>query len=139
MIEFHFESDFVLENKPKFSDWVSGILDSEGFELGQIDYIFCTDEYLLKLNNEYLNHDTLTDIITFDYTDGLVVSGDIFISIDRVKDNAGQFGVSLNNEVLRVMSHGVLHLMGYGDKTEEEAVLMRSKEDEKMRMFHVEQ
>ncbi|MCR9263580.1 MAG: rRNA maturation RNase YbeY [Flavobacteriaceae bacterium] len=139
MIEFHFELDFQLEHEPKYSDWVTRILDSEGFKVGQIDYIFCSDEYLLELNNEYLKHDTLTDIITFDYTEGVVVSGDIFISVDRVKENAVTFGVPLQDEIVRVMSHGVLHLVGYGDKTDEEAEIMRSKEDEKIRMFHVEQ
>ncbi|RYC52359.1 rRNA maturation RNase YbeY [Flagellimonas olearia] len=139
MIEFHFELDFQLINEPKYSDWVNRILTSEGFEAGQIDYIFCTDEYLLEINKKYLNHDTLTDIITFDYTNGEVVSGDIFVSVDRVKDNAQRFDVDVNNELLRVMSHGLLHLMGYGDKKDEEVVLMRSKEDEKIKMFHVEQ
>ncbi|KAB7528644.1 rRNA maturation RNase YbeY [Flagellimonas olearia] len=139
MIEFHFELDFQLINEPKYSDWVNRILTSEGFEAGQIDYIFCTDEYLLEINKKYLNHDTLTDIITFDYTNGVVVSGDIFVSVDRVKDNAERFDVGFNNELLRVMSHGLLHLMGYGDKKDEEVVIMRSKEDEKIKMFHVEQ
>lgn len=139
MIEFHFELDFQLNNEPKYSDWVYRILASEGFEAGQIDYIFCTDEYLHKLNKEYLNHDTFTDIITFDYTKGVVVSGDVFVSVDRVKDNAQRFDVDVNNELLRVMSHGLLHLMGYGDKKDEEVIIMRSKEDEKIKMFHVEQ
>jgi len=139
MIEFHFELDFQLINEPKYSDWVNRILTSEGFETGQIDYIFCSDEYLLEINKKYLNHDTLTDIITFDYTKGVVVSGDIFVSVDRVKDNAQRFDVGFNNELLRVMSHGLLHLMGYGDKKDEEVVIMRSKEDQKIKMFHVEQ
>ncbi|MDC6365165.1 MULTISPECIES: rRNA maturation RNase YbeY [Flavobacteriaceae] len=139
MIDFHFESNFVLEDKTNYSDWITGILNSEGFLEGQIDYIFCSDEYLLKLNMEYLNHDTFTDIITFDYTNGETVSGDIFISIDRVMDNAESFGVTFENELLRVMAHGVLHLMSYGDKSEDEKVLMRSKEEEKIKMFHVEQ
>lgn len=139
MIEFHFELDFQLINESKYSDWVNRILVSEGFEAGQIDYIFCTDEYLLEINKKYLNHDTLTDIITFDYTKGVVVSGDIFVSVDRVKDNAEGFDVDVNNELLRVMSHGLLHLMGYGDKKDEEVIEMRTKEDEKIKMFHVEQ
>lgn len=139
MIEFHFELDFQLIDEPKYSDWVNRILTSEGFVAGQIDYIFCADEYLLEINKKYLNHDTLTDIITFDYTKGVVVSGDIFVSVDRVKDNAQRFDVGFNNELLRVMSHGLLHLMGYGDKKDEEVVIMRSKEDQKIKMFHVEQ
>ena len=139
MIEFHFELDFQLIDEPKYSDWVNRILTSEGFVAGQIDYIFCADEYLLEINKKYLNHDTLTDIITFDYTKGVVVSGDIFVSVDRVKDNAQRFDVGFNNELLRVMSHGLLRLMGYGDKKDEEVVIMRSKEDQKIKMFHVEQ
>ncbi len=138
MIEFHFKSDLLLENTSDYSDWVNRILESEDFTLGQIDYIFCSDEYLLKLNQEYLNHDTFTDIITFDYTNGRTVSGDVFISTDRVQENATSFEVDFGNELLRVMSHGVLHLMGYGDKTEGDRKIMRSKEEEKMKMFHVE-
>ncbi|SDQ13938.1 rRNA maturation RNase YbeY [Flagellimonas zhangzhouensis] len=138
MIEFHFKSDVLLKDISNYSDWVNRILESEGYTTGQIDYVFCTDDYLLELNLEYLNHDTLTDIITFDYTDGSVVSGDIFISTDRVKDNANDFNVDWKIELLRVMSHGVLHLVGYGDKSAEEKKLMREKEDEKIKMFHVE-
>ena len=138
MIEFHFKSDLLLENKSDFSDWVNRILESEDFLLGQIDYIFCTDDYLLKLNQEYLNHDTFTDIITFDYTNGRTISGDIFISTERVQENAKSFEVDFQEELLRVMSHGVLHLMGYGDKSEEDKKLMREKEEEKIKMFHVE-
>ncbi|NDV42121.1 rRNA maturation RNase YbeY [Flagellimonas sediminis] len=138
MIEFHFKSDLLFDNKSDYSDWINRILESEGFVLGQIDYIFCTDDYLLELNQEYLNHDTFTDIITFDYTDGITISGDIFISTDRVKENASSFEVGFEEELLRVMSHGVLHLMGYGDKSEKDQRQMRSKEEEKMNMFHVE-
>ena len=139
MIEFHFKSDFILDDKTKYSDWISRILESESFVAGQIDYIFCTDEYLLELNQQYLNHDTLTDIITFDYTKGKTISGDIFISTDRVSENADAFGVAFENELHRVMSHGLLHLMGYGDKAVEEKAEMRKKEEEKIKMFHVEQ
>ena len=138
MIEFHFKSDFLLENKSDYSDWVNRILESEGFVLGQIAYIFCTDDYLLELNQEYLNHDTFTDIITFDYTDGSTISGDIFISTERVEENASSFQVEFEEELLRVMSHGVLHLMGFGDKSDEDQKTMRKKEEEKMKMFHVE-
>ncbi|WP_127136043.1 rRNA maturation RNase YbeY [Flagellimonas oceanensis] len=138
MIEFHFKSDLLLEDKSKYADWIDRIIQSEGFVAGQIDYIFCTDEYLLQLNQEYLNHDTLTDIITFDYTDAKTISGDIFISTDRVEDNAKEFQVDVWNELRRVMSHGILHLVGYGDKSDDEAKLMREKEEEKIKMFHVE-
>ncbi|WP_375325895.1 rRNA maturation RNase YbeY [Flagellimonas sp. GZD32] len=138
MIEFHFKSDVVLQGLSNYSDWINRILESESHTLGQIDYVLCTDDYLIELNVEYLNHDTLTDIITFDYTDGNVVSGDIFISTERVKENASDFHVDWENELLRVMAHGILHLVGYSDKTIEEKKLMRKKEDEKIKMFHVE-
>ena len=138
MIDFHFKSDLILENLSDYSDWVSRIIISEGFSLGQIDYIFCTDDELLQMNVEYLNHDTLTDIITFDYTIDRTISGDIFISSDRVAENASAFEVDFQNELLRVMSHGVLHLAGYGDKTADEKSKMRQKEEEKIKMFHVE-
>lgn len=138
MIDFHFKSDYVIKSTTKFSDWISRIIESEGYSKGQIDYIFCTDDYLLNLNQEYLNHDTYTDIITFDYTEGKKVSGDVFISTERVKDNAKDYAVNFEEELLRVMSHGLLHLMGYGDKTGEERELMREKEEEKIKLFHVE-
>ncbi|AKA34965.1 rRNA maturation RNase YbeY [Flagellimonas lutaonensis] len=139
MIDFHFENDFQLEQKDKFSDWLSRIITAEGYELGNLDYVFCDDEYLWDINMQYLNHDTYTDIITFDYSTGRVISGDIFISVERVDDNAADHGVGFENELLRVMCHGVLHLMGYNDKKEDEVALMRNKEDEMIQMFHVEQ
>ncbi|MEM9363400.1 MAG: rRNA maturation RNase YbeY [Bacteroidota bacterium] len=139
MIDFHFELEVDIRSKEDLSDWITRIVSSEGFELGQLDFVFCGDEKLLSINQEYLGHDTYTDIITFDYTEEALLSGDIFISIDRVKENSEEFKVSFFNELLRVMSHGVLHLAGYGDKKEEEKQLMRKKEDEKIKMFHVEQ
>ncbi len=139
MINYHFESDFNTINKDKYSNWIRSIIQSESFNLGTLDYIFCDDAYLLNINKEYLNHDTYTDIITFDYTVGKVVAGDIFISIERVIYNANKFNVDFVNELHRVMSHGVLHLMGYKDKTEEDSLVMRQKEEEKINMFHVEQ
>ena len=138
MIDFHFKSDFILQNKTDYADWVSRIIASEECTVGQIDYIFCSDEYLLELNQEYLNHDTLTDIITFDYVDGRTISGDIFISTERVFANAKEFDVDYDIELRRVMSHGILHLIGYGDKAPEQTRIMREKEEEKIKMFHVE-
>ena len=138
MIDFHFKSGFGLDDKTKFSDWITRVVVSEDFTVGQIDYIFCSDDYLLNINQEYLNHDTFTDIITFDYSNGRSISGDVFISTDRVNENAKTYEVSFDEELLRVMSHGVLHLMGYGDKMDEERKLMREKEDEKIKLFHVE-
>lgn len=139
MIAFHYELEFALEEEEKYRKWIQSILESEDFRAGDINYIFCTDEYLHNLNVQYLEHDTLTDIISFDYTEGRVVSGDIFISIERVRDNASEFNVLFTNELLRVMAHGILHYCGYLDKSEADELLMRSKEDEKMAMFHVEQ
>tara|TARA_R100000789_G_scaffold72993_2_gene68733 strand:- start:3 stop:422 length:420 start_codon:yes stop_codon:yes gene_type:complete len=138
MIAFHFKSELVIQKKTDYADWINRVVDSEGFSVGQIDYIFCTDNYLLKLNKDYLNHDTFTDIITFDYTEGKIISGDIFISTDRVQDNAKKFDVEFSNELRRVMIHGILHLAGFGDKSKEEKDIMRLKEDEKIKMFHVE-
>jgi rRNA maturation RNase YbeY len=138
MISFNYETDFELENEAQYEDWISRIIESEGFDEGEINYIFCDDEYLHKINVEYLDHDTLTDIISFDYTVGNLIQGDIFVSVERVKDNANDFKVSFEEELKRVLSHGVLHYCGYKDKSPKDEVLMRSKEEEKMRMFHVE-
>lgn len=139
MIDFNYETDFVLENETKIINWLSKVISSEDKKEGEISYIFCADEYLHKINLEHLGHDTLTDIISFDYSIGNEISGDIFISIERVKDNALDFNVSFEEELRRVMVHGVLHYCGYKDKSKEEELLMRSKEDEKMVLFHVEQ
>ena len=138
MISFNYETDFELENEAQYEDWISRIIESEGFDEGEINYIFCDDEYLHKINVEYLDHDTLTDIISFDYTVGNVLQGDIFVSVERVQDNAKDFNVSFEEELKRVLSHGVLHYCGYKDKSPEDEALMRSKEEEKMQMFHME-
>lgn len=138
MISFNYETDFELDNEAQYENWISRIIESEGFDEGEINYIFCDDEYLHKINVEYLDHDTLTDIISFDYTVGNVLQGDIFISIERVQDNANDFNVSFEEELKRVLSHGVLHYCGYKDKSKEDEALMRAKEEEKMQMFHVE-
>ncbi len=139
MIDFYNEIDFELENREKIIDWIKRVVGSEGFDVGELVYIFCDDVYLLEINQKYLNHDTYTDIITFDYSEGKVIGGDIFISVDRVRENSKVFGVSFYNELLRVLVHGALHLMGYKDKLDDDAAIMRSKEDEKIKMFHVEQ
>ena len=138
MITFNYESEFNLENESVYSNWIARIIESEEYLIGEINYIFCDDEYLHTINVQYLNHDTLTDIISFDYTEGKVISGDIFISTERVHDNAIDFNVSFNEELKRVMVHGVLHYCGYKDKSEDEERIMRQKEDEKIKMFHVE-
>ena len=139
MIQFFSENDFFLENKSTYQEWISSIINSEGHSEGDINYIFCDDDYLLNLNNDFLNHDTLTDIITFNYNMGKQVNSDIYISTERVRDNAQDFDVSFETELRRVMCHGVLHLCGFNDKTDEEQALMTEKENEKMKMFHVEQ
>ena len=139
MLSYHFEGVPEFSEPEKYSDWLHAISDSEGFELGALTYIFCSDDYLLRLNQEYLKHDTLTDIITFDYVSGKLISGDVYISLDRVAENALAFEVSKEEELLRVMAHGLLHLCGYGDKTFENQELMTLKENEKIKMFHVEQ
>ena len=139
MVIFNYETDFQLENESDYEQWIDAVIESEGKEPGEINYIFCDDEYLHNINMQYLNHDTLTDIISFDYCIGDLISGDIFVSIERVQDNAKDYEVSFNEELLRVLAHGVLHYCGYKDKDEESVRLMRLKEDEKIAMFHVEQ
>jgi rRNA maturation RNase YbeY len=138
MISFNYESDFILQNEEIFSNWIQDVITSESYVLGEINYNFCDDEYLHKINLEYLKHDTLTDIITFDNTVGETIYSDIFISVERVTDNANDFNVIFEEELKRVIIHGVLHLCGFKDKSEDEAKLMRSKEDEKIAMFHTE-
>ena len=139
MINFNYESDFTLDNEEAIATWLSAVIVSENKTEGEINYIFCDDEYLHKINVEYLNHDTLTDIISFDYTMGNEISGDIFVSVERVLDNSKDYNTSFEDELKRVLVHGVLHYCGYKDKSEADEVLMRSKEDEKLTMFHVEQ
>jgi rRNA maturation RNase YbeY len=138
-IDFNYEIDFKLDKESNYTDWINRIVEKESSSLGNLNYIFCDDAYLVKINLQYLNHNTLTDIITFDYSDESLVSGDIFISIERVKDNAKDFKVGFEEELKRVMSHGVLHLLGYNDKTDKEKHLMRNKENEMIQLFHVEQ
>lgn len=139
MIDFNYETDFELLNETQFSNWISAVIKSENKTEGEINYIFCDDNYLIEINQQYLNHDTLTDIISFDYSVGNELNGDIFISIERVLDNARDFNTNFENELKRVMSHGILHYCGYKDKTEADEKLMRNKEDEKIKLFYREQ
>ncbi|WP_309642503.1 rRNA maturation RNase YbeY [Flavobacterium sp.] len=139
MISFNYETDFKLPKHKTFSKWLSEVIVSENKKEGEINYIFCDDDYLLEINQQYLNHDTLTDIISFDYSVGNELHGDIYVSIERIRENATDFNVSFDEELKRVMVHGVLHYCGYKDKSKEDEALMRSKEDEKMKLFHVEQ
>ena len=139
MIDFNYETEFSLDNEVAISRWIANVILSENKKEGEINYIFCDDEYLLQINQEHLNHDYYTDIISFDYTVGNEINGDMFISVDRVKENAADFNVSFEEELKRVIVHGVLHYCGYKDKTEPDELLMRQKEDEKLALFHVEQ
>ncbi len=133
MIDFNFETDFELKNPIKLQKWISETIISEGYELGELLYIFCDDEYLHKLNIEYLNHDTLTDVISFDYNIGKIINGEIYISVERVVENAIDFKTDFENELHRVMIHGVLHFCGYKDKSDTEERIMRQKEEESLR------
>lgn len=130
-IDFHSEDiDFSLNQADAIRRWIKQIIDQEDRTLQHISYIFCSDAYLHELNVQYLDHDTLTDIITFHYAKLPAVEGDIFISIDRIRENAAQYEVTFENELHRVMSHGVLHLCGYGDKKPEEKKRMTEKENQ---------
>uniref|UniRef100_UPI00404A7669 rRNA maturation RNase YbeY n=1 Tax=Gelidibacter sp. TaxID=2018083 RepID=UPI00404A7669 len=129
MISFNYETDFELPNESQLSDWISATISNENCKEGEINYIFCDDEYLHKLNVEFLNHDTLTDIISFDYSVGKELHGDIYISTERVADNAKDFNSEFIDELHRVMIHGILHYCGYKDKTDDDEALMRQKEN----------
>lgn len=145
-IHFSIEKEgFKLKDKMKIKAWITSVVKQEGKRIGHIAYMFCDDEQVLEANISYLDHDTYTDIITFDYVEGDVVSGDILISVDRVKENANLFQCSFEQELHRVIIHGILHLLGVGDKTEEEAAVMRKREEmalalwNEMNMFHEKQ
>ena len=139
IINFYSENEFQLENTSSYENWVKRVISSEAKHTGEISFIFCDDEYLLEINQKYLDHDTYTDIISFDASVGTILNGDIFISTQRVEENAGTYNVAFPEELKRVIIHGVLHLCGYKDKTREEEQIMREKEEEKIKMFHVEQ
>lgn len=135
MINFNYETDFELSDESLYARWISQVISSEQKQEGEINYIFCDDDYLIEINLQYLDHDTLTDIISFDYSEGIILQGDIFISVERVADNADDFDVPFAEELKRVMAHGVLHYCGYKDKSEADEDLMRQKEEEKMQLF----
>ena len=138
MIQFFTEDiEFELSNGEQITDWIAQVVYREKYEIESLNYIFCRDDYLHHLNVQHLNHDTLTDIITFPYhnADDVVIQSDIFISIERVRENAEKFEVSFERELHRVIIHGALHLCGFKDKTEEEAKNMRRKEDEALMLL----
>ncbi len=138
MISFNYETEFELSNETEISNWLTQVILSENKKEGDINYIFCDDDYLVQINEQYLDHDTLTDIISFDYSVGNELHGDIFISVERVADNAIDYNVTFDEELKRVLVHGVLHYCGYKDKTDQDKEIMRKKENEKIQMFHVE-
>ena len=129
MVTYCTLTDFKVENELVLGKWIEFVVEEEGKELGELTFIFCDDNYLLEKNLKYLKHNTLTDVITFDYTIDKIISGDVYISIERVQENASDLSIHLLDELNRVMVHGVLHLCSYMDKTKEELSTMRSKED----------
>ncbi|SRX52602.1 rRNA maturation RNase YbeY [Aequorivita sp. CIP111184] len=135
MIDFTFETDFKLKNEAILKQWISESIISEGYEMGEILYVFCDDEFLHKLNLEFLNHDTLTDIISFDYKVGNQINGEIYISVERVEDNAKDFNTNFDDELHRVMIHGILHFCEYKDKTKKDEFMMRVKEEEALKVL----
>lgn len=132
MINFYAENDFSLEQKKEVSDWLKATIDSEEYVVGEITFVFCSDQFLLEINKEFLQHDTFTDIISFDYSLGKELHGEIYISTERVAENSEEFGTSFNDELHRVLVHGVLHLCGYKDKKKKDREVMRTKENESL-------
>ncbi len=135
MIRFYSETDFNLNNKQTYKNWLKSIIEKNNKRVGEINYIFCDDPYLLEINQKYLNHDYFTDIITFDYSEGKKIHGDIYISIDRVRENATLYNQTFDKELLRVLSHGVLHLCGFDDQNQEDKIQMTNQEDEAIILY----
>ena len=135
-ITFHNEGVSPSVNKTQISFWLSSCIDDLGYNLGELSIIFCSDEYLIDINKRHLNHDYYTDIITFNYNIEKNLNGDLFISVDRVKDNASAFNENFNMELFRVIIHGILHLCGFNDKTTKEQKEMRQKENNYLRLIH---
>lgn len=130
MISFYFQdTDFKFRDRRKTNEWLKLAAESEIRRIGNISIIFCSDNYVLDINQKYLQHDYFTDIITFDYCEGDRLSGDLFISVDSVRENSVEFGTEFKDELNRVIIHGLLHLVGYDDHTEKDIKLMRSKEN----------
>lgn len=127
--------ELSLGNQELIKDWISAIIFRHNKKVGKINYLFCSDKMVYDMNLRFLNHDTLTDIITFDYVNGNLISGDITISIDRVGENATLFETSFEHELHRVIIHGVLHLLGFKDKTPDDAAIMRAKENESLQIL----
>ena len=128
-MNYNYEVDTAVLNEAVLNEWIAYVISSEEKKEGELNYIFCSDDYLLEINRKFLNHDTYTDIISFDYTVGRIISGDIYISVERVSENAETYKVDFLHELYRVMVHGILHYCGYKDHSPEEKVLMRERED----------
>ena len=137
MITFHYDTSFILNHEKEIIQWIKKVIEEEGYRTGEINYIFCDDRALNKINVSFLRHDNYTDIVSFDYTVKNVVNGDMYISVDRVKENALKYNVTFANEMHRVMIHGALHCLGYKDKTKEEISTMRAKEDKTISMLMI--
>lgn len=135
-IQFSFQTNYPLKSRTKIKQWIKQVIEAKGKKTGNITYIFCDDEYLLGVNKQYLQHDYYTDVITFDYVENDLISGDIFISTDRVRENALAFGSSETEELHRVIIHGALHLLGLKDKSEKEASQMRQAENETLKLLN---
>lgn len=135
-IQFSFQTNYPLKSRTKIKQWIKQVIETKGKKTGNITYIFCDDEYLLEVNKQYLQHDYYTDVITFDYVENDLISGDIFISTDRVRKNALAFGSSETEELHRVIIHGALHLLGLKDKSEKEASQMRQAENDALKLLN---
>lgn len=135
MIALFYETDFKIDNESLWKDWINRSVEMEGYKIHEINYIFCDDEYLLQINKDFLKHDYYTDVIGFQTSKGKSLAGDIFISIDRIEENAAINKVTFQNELARVMIHGILHFMKYDDATEEEEEKMRKAEDKYLAFF----
>jgi len=135
-IWFHSESRFNISQKRRLKKWISIVIREKGFSIGTINYSFLDDDGLLEMNKKFLNHDYYTDIISFDYSDQNMISGDIYISVDRIKDNANKFDCSFNDELERVIIHGVLHFLGFKDKTQNESLNMRQAESDCLQILN---
>jgi rRNA maturation RNase YbeY len=135
MIKYFSSTDFVIKDRLRLTSWIEGVLNKESRLLEELVFNFCSDESLLKINKEFLKHDTLTDVITFDYSTSKAVSGEVFISVDRVRENAKEFDQDFNDEIRRVIIHGVLHLCGYKDKTPKDKALMSDMENRHLAFF----
>ncbi|MFC4233010.1 rRNA maturation RNase YbeY [Parasediminibacterium paludis] len=140
-VSFHTaDKQLTIRNRALLKQFIANIFDLENKPLKKLDYVFCSDEYLLQINKDFLNHDYYTDIITFPLSDKQeAITAEVYVSLDRVRDNANQHGSTIHDETLRVLFHGALHLCGYGDKSPREAEKMRNKEDYYINQFHVEQ